>query len=390
MIRFVTAGESHGKCLTGILEGVPAGMVVDSRFVDLQLKRRQQGYGRGGRMMIEDDRIEITAGLRHGRTLGGPIAFLINNRDWSHWQIPMSPEPVEPSANIRSLTRPRPGHADLAGGLKFQTHDLRDILERASARETAARVAAGAFCRILLQRLQVAIGSQVIAIGEERMPDRDDDIPVEALTRLTSESPVGCIDPATSARMIEQIDAAKKQGDTLGGIVEVAAAGVPPGLGSHTQWDLKLDGRIAQALMSIPSVKAVEIGRGTAAAHSPGSAVHDEIFYSSTDRTFHRNTNRAGGLEGGITNGADVRARLYFKPIPTLRKPLRSIDVRTKEAFEAAFERSDACVVPAGAVIAEAMLGIVLAAACMEKFGGDSMAETEANCRNYLNLLAQY
>ena len=390
MLRFVTAGESHGKCLTAVLEGLPSGLPIDSAFIDLQLHRRQLGYGRGGRMQIEKDQIEITAGIRHGVTLGSPISFIIWNKDWVHWQIPMSPEPVPEGTNLRPVTRPRPGHVDLAGALKHQTHDIRDVLERASARETASRVAAGAFCRLLLRHFGISIGSHVLAIGSECVGPGFEHLSSKEILALDPESPLRCADPEAEKRMMTSIDLAKKGGDTLGGVVEVVAASVPPGLGSHTQWDRRLDGQLAQALMSIPAAKAVEIGEGIAGAQRVGSTVHDEIYYDVEKRRFYRKTNRAGGLEAGVTNAADVRIRVYMKPIPTLKKPLLSVDVHTKQPFEAAFERSDTCVVPAAAVIAEAMLGIVLARSFIEKFGGDSLVEMEANYAHYQRLLDAY
>ncbi len=390
MLRFLTAGESHGRALTGILEGLPAGLPVEPEYVNLQLRRRQAGYGRGGRMRIEHDEIEITAGVRHGKTLGSPVGFLIRNRDWDRWQTAMSATPVGAEADTRPVTRPRPGHADLAGALKFQTYDARDILERASARETAARVAGGALCRLLLEQFGMRIGSHVLAVGSERVAEECLRLDSGAVLGLDAIDPLRCADPEAARRMIALIDQAKKAGDTLGGIIEVVAAGVPPGLGTYAQWDRRLDGRIAQALMSIPAVKAVEIGEGIAGAAAPGSAFHDEIFYDASNRRFGRKTNRAGGLEAGVTNGEDVRARLYLKPIPTLRRPLASADLRTKEAFAAAFERSDTCVVPAAGVIAEAMLAFVLADAFLEKFGGDSLAETGAAFRRYTDALREY
>ncbi len=390
MLRYITAGESHGKCLTGVLEGLPSGVPIDTDFIDFQLHRRQLGYGRGGRMQIEKDRIDITSGVRHGRTLGSPVSFLIWNKDWEHWQVPMSPEAVAEGTNIRSVTRPRPGHVDLAGGLKHLTHDMRDVLERASARETAARVAVGAFCRLLLQHFEINLGSHVLAIGPEHVSPAGERLSGTEILSIDPESPLRCADPEAAKLMAAQIDAAKKAGDTLGGIAEVIALSVPPGLGSHTQWDLKLDGQIAQALMSIPAVKGVEIGEGIAGAGRLGSAVHDEIFYTEEQHRFYRKTNRSGGLEAGVTNGSEVRARIYLKPIPTLKKPLLSVDVHTKQPLEAAFERSDTCVVPAAAVIAEAMLGFVLTRAFLEKFGGDSLIEVEGNYANYKCLLDAY
>ena len=388
MLRFLTAGESHGRCLTGIVEGLPSGLAVDPAFINGELRRRQMGYGRGRRMRIESDHIEISSGVRHGKTLGSPIAFTITNKDWDNWRAPMSAEAVPDDAAIRAVTRPRPGHADLAGALKYQTHDARDVLERASARETAARVAIGALCRLLLLRFGIRIASHVVAVGGERVAAEPTD--ASAILAIDPESPLRCADAEAEKRMIAAIDAAAKEGDTVGGVAEIVAVSVPPGLGSHTQWDRRLDGRLAQALMSIPAVKAVEIGAGIPAAGQPGSAVHDEIFYDAGVRRFYRKTNRAGGLEGGISNGSDLRARIFVKPIPTLRKPLMSADLITKQESPAAFERSDTCVVPAAGVIGEAMLAIVLAEAFLEKFAGDSMGEVEASFGNYQKMLNDY
>ena len=390
MFRFATAGESHGRCLTGIVEGIPAGFEVDAAQINLELHRRQLGYGRGGRMLIEKDQIEFTAGVRHGMTLGSPICFSIRNRDWSHWEVPMSAEPVPSSANIRPLTRPRPGHADLAGSLKYQTHDARNVLERASARETAARVAVGALCKLFVKEFGMEIGSHVISIGSVSVDRKPEDLSANEILAVKLDSALRCVDPAAEQKMMALIDSAKASGDTLGGVLEVISCSVPPGLGSHTQWDRKLDGSLAQALMSIPAAKAVEIGSGVSAAANFGSEVQDEIFYDEGKRSFYRKTNRAGGTEGGISNGADIRVKVYMKPIPTLRKPLMSVDVVTKQPSEAAFERSDTCVVPAAAVIAESMVAIVLTRAFLEKFGGDSMAETRANFDHYRKLVSQY
>ena len=390
MLRFLTAGESHGKCLTGILEGLPRGLAIDQDFINTQLHRRQLGHGRGGRMRIERDQVEIMSGVRQGFTLGSPISFQIVNRDWDHWQEAMSVGPAPAGTHLRTVTRPRPGHADLAGALKFQTQDVRDVLERASARETAVRVAVGAFCRLFLARFGVRIGSHVLAIGKERVAEELENAACELIFGLDQESPVRCADPEAEKRMVAHIDDVSKAGDTLGGCVEAVASPIPPGLGSHIQWDRKLDGLIAQAMMSIQSAKAVEIGSGVAGAAKPGSMFHDEIFYSSGTKQFFRKTNRAGGIEGGISNGEDIRVRVYIKPIPTLRKPLASVDILSKQAFEAVVERGDTCVVPAAGVIAEAMLGIVLANAYLEKFGGDSMAEIEANYSNFSQMLENF
>ena len=390
MIRLMTGGESHGRCLSGILEGLPAGLAVDVSFINLQLRRRQLGYGRGGRMQIERDEIDITAGVRHGRTMGSPIAYLVHNRDWSHWEIPMSIAPVARGSNLRPVTRPRPGHADLAGALKYDMHDARNILERASARETAARVAGGAFCMLFLRDFGIRVGSHVTAVGDVEASGSGAGVSFEDIQAIDPDSPLRCADASAEGRMMARIDEAKRAGDTLGGVLECVASGLPAGLGSHIQWDRRLDGRIAQALMSIPAVKAVEIGDGIPAARSLGSAVHDAIFYDGSSRRFYRKTNRAGGLEGGITNGEEVRVRVFVKPIPTLRKPLLSVDLASKEAFEAAFERSDTCVVPAAAVIVEAMLSVVLAGALIEKFGGDCVGETAANLEAYLERVREY
>ena len=390
MLRYLTAGESHGKCLNGILEGLPRGINVDLDFINLQLHRRQLGYGRGGRMKIERDEIQITSGVRHGFSLGSPIAFTIRNKDWDHWQVAMSVEPAPGGADLHAVTRPRPGHADLAGALKYQTYDVRDVLERASARETAARVAIGAFCRLFLAHFGMQIGSHVIAIGRERIAQEFELPTILQVLDLNPESALHCTDLEAEKRMMALIDEMEKTGDTLGGSAEVLASPVPPGLGSHVQWDRRLDGQIAQAMISMPSVKAVEIGAGIAGAAKPGSAVHDEIFYDSGAKRFFRKTNRAGGIEGGISNGSDVRVRIHLKPIPTLRKPLSSVDVRSKQAFEAVVERSDTCVVPAAGVIGEAMLGTVLANSFLEKFGGDSINEIEKNYANVMHLLDEY
>jgi len=341
-------------------------------------------------MKIEKDQIEILSGVRLGATLGSPVAFTIQNKDWDRWRIPMSVQTVAEGSDVQSVTRPRPGHADLAGALKFQTHDIRDVLERASARETAVRVAGGSLCRLLLNRFGISIGSRVLSIGEERVAGEFEHLSGEKILALDPESPIRCGDPDVEKRMKACIDRAAESGDSVGGAVEVIASPVVPGLGTHEQWDRRLDGRIAQAMMSIPSAKAVEIGSGVAAAQSLGSMVHDEIFYDAPAKRFFRKTNRAGGVEGGITNGADIRVRIHLKPIPTLRKPLASVDIRSKKASEAAVERSDTCVVPAAGVVAEAMLGIVLAGAFLDKFGGDSIGEVEQNFANYCRLLEKY
>jgi len=399
MLGFYTAGESHGKGLIGFLEGLPAGLEIDRRLIDRQLHRRQLGYGRGGRMAIESDRVEIISGVRHGRTLGSPVSFLIANKDWENWQVPMSCDPVSDGADLRNVTRPRPGHADLPGALKYQTHDMRDILERASARETAARVAGGAFARTLLEYFGVRIASHVLAIGGERVAIEYESLPFDDIAAAengvddvneTEEAYLRCADRDAAARMTNLIDEAGRTGDTLGGVVEIAAAGVPPGLGSHIQWDRRLDGRLARAMMSIPSVKAVEIGDGVAGARKPGSQAHDAIFYDAAARRFRHETNRAGGIEGGISNGEEARVRIYLKPIPTLRRPLASVDVCSKQVFDAAVERGDVCAVPAAGVVGEAMLALELCGAFLEKFGGDSIDETCENHGRFMKRVLEY
>ena len=376
--RFTTAGESHGRGLVGILEGIPAGLPLSAADVDAELKRRQGGYGRGARMKIESDRIEWLAGVRAGETLGSPIAMLIWNRDWEHWQDVMAPEADDPKAERRrQVTRPRPGHADLAGSLKYDRSDARDILERASARETVARVACGAVCRKLLGQFAIDIGSHVAELGGV-MAKLPSPLPTP-LNEAADQSPVRCLDKTAEAEMIRRIDAAKAAGDTLGGIVEVIALGVPVGLGSHVSWDTKLDGRLAQALMSIPAVKGVELGLGFEAARRKGSEVHDEILPG-----FSRATNRAGGTEGGMTTGEPLVVRAAMKPISTLMSPLKTVDLKTGGPAQAQSERSDVTAVPAMGVIAEAMTAIVVTEALLEKFGGDALSELKRNVDGYL------
>jgi chorismate synthase len=389
MFRFTTAGESHGRALVAIVEGLPAGMSVDAEQINYQLKRRQQGYGRGARMKIEQDRIEILSGVRHGLTLGSPLALLIENKDWANWTEVMSVEPQELAPEkTRRVKRPRPGHADLAGGLKYNTRDLRDVLERASARETTARVACGGLARQLLGHFGVEIHSHVIQLGG--IPNPPLELTFDQIAAIADDAPLRCGDEDVQQRMIELIDQKKSEGDTLGGVFEVAARGVVPGLGSHTAWDLKLDGRLSQAVMSIPAVKAVAIGAGTEASSLPGSEVHDEISYSEETKEFIRASNRAGGLEGGVTNGEEIRVRGHLKPISTLRRALRSVDIDTKQEERAAFERSDITVVPAGGVIGEAMVALALASAMREKFGGDSLGEMRRNFEGYREQLRGY
>jgi chorismate synthase len=371
-LRMITAGESHGPALTVIVDGLPAGLAVDRALIDAELRRRQGGYGRGGRMKIESDTAEITGGVRHGHTLGSPVSLLIRNRDHENWKDVMAPDPQPAEARARrALKYPRPGHADLAGALKYLTDDLREVLERASARETAARVAGAALARMLLRAAGVEVRSHVLRIGPAAAPEAP--VAWQALETV-DDSPVRCADATATAAMTAAIDAAKKAGDSLGGLFEVVARGLPAGLGSFAQWDRRLDGRLAQALMSIPSAKAVAVGAGFEAAATPGSAFHDEILFDDA-RGLHRGSNRAGGLEGGVTNGEELRLRCIVKPIPTLVMPLRSVDLRTKEARTASFERSDTCVVPAAAVVGEAMTAWVLADALLEKLGGDSVTE---------------
>lgn len=373
MLRFLTAGESHGPGLTVIVEGLPAGVPVNRAAVNGDLARRQGGYGRGGRMKIEKDTVEILSGVRHGRTLGSPVSFVIRNRDHANWSDVMSPDPQPDEARARRRLRyPRPGHADLAGALKHDTADLRNVLERASARETTSRVAAGALARALLLEAGVEVRSHVLRIAGATLP-AGTVVSWESLDAV-EESPVRCIDPAATEAMIAEIDRAKKDGDSVGGEVEVVVRGTPPGLGSYTHWDRRLDGRLAQALMSIHAVKAVGVGAGFEAGATRGSAFHDEIVWSE-EPGLERPTNRAGGLEGGVTNGQLIRARAIVKPIPTLLIPLRSVNLATREPQKASVERSDTCVVPAAGVVAEAMVAWIIADALLEKLGGDSLGE---------------
>ncbi|MDD4146678.1 MAG: chorismate synthase, partial [Clostridia bacterium] len=378
MLRFLTAGESHGRALVTIIEGLPAGLELNLARINGLLKRRQGGYGRGKRMTLEEDQVEIFSGLRGAVTLGTPLTLVINNRDWENWQEIMAPG-IEAKLGGKMVTSPRPGHADLAGGLKYRQEDLRNILERASARETAARVAVGAVAEELLFSLGIRVQGQVIAIGnvsvsaEEKIVD----------SRLLYKNPLYCPAQEASLLMIKAIEEAEKQGDSLGGVIQVVAEGVPVGLGSHVQWDRRLDGQLAQALMSIPAIKGVEIGGGFSTASLLGSQVHDEIEYQ-TGIGFRHRTNRAGGIEGGISNGEPLVIRAAMKPIPTLAKPLASVEWQTKKTAAAAVERADVCAVPAAAIVGEAVTAWVLAAVVMEKFGGDHLKETLANYKNYL------
>lgn len=390
MLRFVTAGESHGQALLAWVSGLPAGLRVDFGFVNHELHRRQLGYGRGGRQKIEQDQVEAIAGVRHGQTIGAPVALRIANRDWPNWEKALPVEDADGADDARRpLTAPRPGHADLAGALKFGLHDARYILERASARETAARVAAGALAKLLLREFGIEVLSHVVAVGKVRAERPASWEEIRAAC-ADLQSPLRCVDAAAEELMKAEVDAALRAGDSLGGIFEVVAHGVPPGLGSHAQWDEKLDGRLAQAVCSIQAVKAVEIGVGITAALSRGSQVQDEIGYHAAERRFTRSSNRAGGLEGGITNGEDVVLRGYLKPISTLRSALQSVDLKTKEMVKAAYERSDICVVPAAGVAGEAMVAFVLAQALREKFGGDSLQEMQRNFAAYQRQLKEF
>jgi chorismate synthase len=380
VFRFLTAGESHGPSLSAIVEGLPAGLEVDFDEIDRQLRRRQGGYGRGDRQKIETDTVEIISGVRFGRTLGSPITLLVRNRDFENWLDRMSVTPIE--AETPAVVQARPGHADYAGMLKYATHDLRNILERSSARNTASLVAVGAICRGLLAECRIRVMSHVAVLGglHVELPQAPDYLELE---RIAEESPVRVADRASEARIITAIDEAGARGDTLGGVVEVVATGCPPGLGSHVHWDRKLDSRLAAAVMGIQAIKGVEIGMGFGVAERPGSQVHDELFHDPASG-FTRSSNNAGGLEGGMTNGEPLVVRAAMKPLSTLKKPLRSVNMETREAVTAHFERSDVCAVPAAGVICEAMVGIVLAEAVLEKFGGDSMEELRRNFESYL------
>jgi chorismate synthase len=392
MLRFYTAGESHGQALLAFVSGLPAGLPIDVAVINHELHRRQLGYGRGGRQKIEKDRADIFAGVHHGQTIGAPIAVRIENRDWANWEKFL---PVENSAEAQTaaqekkLTAPRPGHADLAGAQKFNFHDARYVLERASARETAARVAAGAFAKILLREFGTEIASHTVQVGHVKLERAATWDEIFQLNK-DLDSPLRCVGAATQEKMKQEVDAANKAGDTVGGIFEVVVHNVPIGLGSHAQWDEKLDGRFAQAVMSIQAVKGMEIGSGVKAAGSYGSEVQDEISYDAAAHRFTRSSNRAGGLEGGITNGEDLIVRGYLKPISTLKKPLGTADLVTKQPIQAAYERSDWCVVPAAGVAAEAMVALVLADAFLQKFGGDSFTEMRRNFDNYARQITAF
>jgi chorismate synthase len=387
MLCYITAGESHGKGLTAILEGVPAGLPLHVDDMNRDLGRRQVGYGRGGRMQIEKDRVEIHAGVRHGETLGSPIALFIKNLDWVNWEQIMSEDP-EIRDEGRSVTRPRPGHADLAGGIKYRQRDLRNVLERSSARETAVRVAVGAVARRFLQEFGIEVISHVVEIGGIGIA-LEKFLTVKKIRAVAEMSDLRCVDSNAADKIRKIIDRAVKEGDSLGGVFEVIVSGVPVGLGSHVHYSRKLNSRLAGAVMSIQAIKGVEVGIGFEASRRPGSEVHDEIFHSKA-KGFYRKTNRAGGIEGGISNGENIVLRAAMKPIPTLIKPLRSVDIETKRAFKASVERSDVCAVPAAGVIAEAVVAFELARAMVEKFGGDSLSEMKWNYENYVKTVREY
>ena len=386
-LRFLTAGESHGQALLGIMEGLPAGLPLHEDYIARELQRRQMGYGRGNRMKIESDRARILSGLRFGKTLGSPIALLIENKDWKNWQAKMSV--AETDENVKPVTIPRPGHADLAGAVKYGQHDIRNVLERASARETAMRVALGAVAKRFLAEVNLHIVSHVVRIhsGNTNVSaveqTAETAIAWEQVNEIADASPVRCLDQNLEKLMMATIDEAREAGDTVGGVFEAVALGVPVGLGSYVHWDRKLDARIGGAMMSIPAIKGVEIGWGIEAASRFGSEVHDPIGFNHAERKYCRATNHAGGLEGGVTNGMPVVVRVAMKPISTLMKPLDSVDMATKEKKPAHIERSDVCAVPAASIIGEAILALVMADAFLEKFGGDSMAETQANYEHW-------
>jgi chorismate synthase len=388
MLRFLTAGESHGPELVAVIEGAPAGFEIDLAAINQDLARRQKGYGRGGRMAIERDEARVVSGIRFGRTMGSPVTLIVENRDFKNWEKRMSANPGD-RGEAKVVTRPRPGHADLAGVLKYNLDDIRDVLERASARETTMRVAAGSFARQLISPFGVKVLGYVASIGSTaaRVPPN---LELDELARITEASQVRVADADAERAIIAEIDACKKEGDTLGGVVEVIAVGLPVGLGSHVQWDRKLDGRLAQALLSLQAVKGVEIGIGFQAARVRGSELHDEIGYDASARRFTRHSNNSGGTEGGMTTGEPLRVRVAFKPLSTLMRPLKSVDLKTKAEAVGAIERSDVCAIPAAAVIAETVVAFELARAFLEKFGGDSLAEITRNYRGYLDQVRDY
>lgn len=383
-MRYLTAGESHGPQLTAILEGVPAGLTLTAEMINEQLSRRQKGYGRGRRMQIEKDQVQILSGVRHGKTIGSPITLVVENRDFKHWTKIMGAAPLDEGEEQevkRQITRPRPGHADLNGALKYGHRDMRNVLERSSARETTARVAAGAVARIILAQLGIKVAGHVLEIGGIRAEDTGYKT-IEELQKKSEASPVRCLDEAVAEKMMRAIDEAKEQGDSIGGIVEVVVEGMPAGVGSYVHYDRKLDSKLAGAVMSINAFKGVEIGIGFEAAHKPGSQVHDEILWDE-EKGYTRGSNNAGGLEGGMSTGMPIVVRGVMKPIPTLYKPLQSVDIDTKEPFKASIERSDSCAVPAASVVAEAVVAWELAAAVLEHFGHDRMDAIEQNVKQY-------
>jgi chorismate synthase len=394
MLRYYTAGESHGEAVVAFISGLPAGLKVDQDFLDRELWRRQQGYGRGGRMKIERDTAHILSGVRHGATIGSPIAIQLANRDWQNWQESLPVAAGDPAKHKR-VASPRPGHADLAGALKYNFSEARYVLERASARESAARVAIGALAKLFLRELGIEVLSHVVAVGTVILKTN---VPWEQIQSLQDHKQVilNCADAETEQKMKEEVDKILKTGDSLGGVFEVVAHHVPPGLGTYAQWDQRLDALLASAVMSLQAVKAVEIGAGVAAAYAAGSTVHDEIGYNGTDTNsdgftaFSRASNNAGGIEGGVSNGEEIRVRGYLKPISTLRRPLQSVDFASREPVKAAYERSDVCVVPAAGVAAESMVALTLASCALEKFGGDSMLETRRNFEGYCQQLKDY
>ena len=385
MLRFITAGESHGPQLTAIIEGLPAGLDILIDKINTDLKRRQGGYGRGERMKIESDTVEITSGVRFGKTLGSPLTLVIKNKDWDNWKSKMSIEPLNSYDDIKTITKPRPGHADLDGVMKYGFKDIRNVLERASARETAIRIAVAGMAKILLAEFGVDLVGYIISIGEVLAPPIPENISIAEIRNKTDKSEFRCYYPETDNDMKKAVDSAKSAGDTLGGVFEVVADGLPMGLGSYVQWDRRLDGRLSQAIMSIPAIKGVEIGLGIEGAHRLGSQVHDSIYFENGK--FKRQTNNAGGLEGGVTNGQRLVIRGYMKPISTLMNPLESVDLVTKESAVAAVERSDVCAAPAAAVVGEAVVAIELTKAFQEKFGGDSIEEMKRNYKGYLENL---
>jgi chorismate synthase len=390
MLRYFTSGESHGEALVAFLSGLPAGLAVDQDFLDRDLWRRQQGYGRGGRMKIETDKAHILSGVHHGITIGSPIAVLLENKDWKNWQESLPVAEGDPTKH-KAVKSPRPGHADLAGALKYNFSEARYVLERASARESAARVAVGALAKLLLREFGIEVLSHVISVGSASL---ENEVSWEQIKTVANQTEIllSCADPDTEQRMKEEVDKVLRTGDSVGGVFEVVAHNVPPGLGTYAQWDERLDAMLAAAVMSLQAVKAVEIGCGISAAASPGSQVHDEIGYEAKSRytKFSRAHNNAGGIEGGVSNGEEIRVRGYLKPISTLRRPLQSVDFATREPVKAAYERSDVCVVPAAGVAAEAMVALTLARAALEKFGGDSVLETKRNFEGYIEQLKNY